>query len=62
MKGHSNLVKLARFKKDWLQKFHKKIAVIRVLTTKGLEAVHIAKMAKKIGHSEKTDITKEPLN
>ena len=62
MKGHSNLVKLARFKKDWLQKFYKKIPVIRVLTTKGLEPVHIAKMAKKIGHSEKTDITKEPLN
>ena len=43
-------------------KFQKKIPVIRALTTKGLKEVHIQKMAKKIGHSEKTDITKQPLS
>lgn len=52
----------AKFKKESLLKFQKKIPVIRALTTKGLKESHIAKMAKKIGLSEKTDITKQPLN
>ena len=52
----------SKFKKEWLLKFQKKIPVIRALTTKGLKETHIAKMAKKIGMSEKTDITKQPLS
>lgn len=54
--------KLATGKKDFLQKFQKKIPVIRALTTKGLKPEHIAKMAKKIGADPKTDITKQPLS
>ena len=58
---NKKLAGIANSKKKWLQGFQKKIPVIRALTTKGLEPVHIAKMAKKIGFSEKTDITKETL-
>ena len=52
---------LAKGRKDFLMKFQKKIPVIRALTTQGLKEVHISKMAKKIGMSEKTDITKQAL-
>jgi hypothetical protein len=52
---------LAKGKKEFLMKFQKKIPVIRALTTKGLKETHISKMAKKLGHSEKTDITKQTL-
>ena len=53
---------LAKAKKDVLMKFHKKIPVIRALTTKGLEPGHITKMAKKLGQPEKTDVTKSTLD
>ena len=56
-----NLEKLAKGKKEVLTKFRGKIPVIRALTTKGLEPVHIAKMAKKLGQGEKTDVTKVTL-
>ena len=58
---NKKLAQTAQQKKRWLMSFQKKIPVIRALTTKGLEPSHIAKMAKKIGFSEKTDITKETL-
>ena len=55
------LEQLAKSRREWLMKFQKKIPVVRALTTQGLKEVHIAKMAKKIGVSEKTNITLQPL-
>ena len=56
------LVNYAKNKKEFLAKFSKKIPVIKVLNTEGLKESHIAKMAKKLGLGEKTDITRQPLS
>lgn len=56
-----NLLRQIQLQKNWLDGFHKKIPVIRCLTTKGLKENHIQEMAKELGQQPSFNVTEASM-